>query len=166
VVVPKLFDLCALVWFFRRNPLDGSASQRESRLAEATRWAKLLWAPAIVIGLKLVYLNVAPAEADVGLVRSVATPEATWGYLTRVLRQPLEVVLCPSLKWGCRYLRVDHRTLVDHVWDDKAMADLRRGGADQSKLAAIEGVVLRDRSLRFAMLDARISVTSGGYVSA
>ena len=49
-------------------------------------------------------------------------------------------------------MRVDHRTLVDHVWDDKAMAELRRGGADQAKLAAVEGLVLRSRSLCFAEL--------------
>jgi uncharacterized protein YjbI with pentapeptide repeats len=73
--------------------------------------------------------------------------------MSDALDNPLDIVFCPSLRWGCRYLRVDHRTLVDHVWDDKAMADLRRGGADQAKLAAIEGVVLRERSLRFAVLD-------------
>jgi uncharacterized protein YjbI with pentapeptide repeats len=39
------------------------------------------------------------------------------------------------------------------LWDDKAMSDLRRGGADQAKLAAVEGLVLRGRSLRFAVLD-------------
>jgi len=148
-----LFDLYALVWFFRRNPLDGTVRQRESSLAEARGWAKLLWLPAIVMGLNLVYLNVVPATADVGLVRSGGRPEATWEYLTRLFCQPLDAVLCPSLKWGCRYLRADHRTLVDHVWNDKAMADLRRDNADQAKLSAIEGLVLRDRSLRFAALD-------------
>jgi len=106
------------------------------------------------MGLNLVYMNVVPPDADVRLVRYDERPTAiTWRYLTDVLGQPLDVVLCPSLKWGCRYLRVDHRTLVDHVWDEKAMADLLRGGADQVKLAAIEGLVLRDRSLRFAILD-------------
>jgi uncharacterized protein YjbI with pentapeptide repeats len=146
-------DLSALVWFFHRAPLDASALQRKSRLAEARRWAKLLWLPAIVMGLNLAYMNVVPAEADARLVRYDGRPEATWEYLTDVIRQPLDVVLCPSLKWGCRYLRVDNRTLVDHVWDDKAMADLQRGDADRAKLAAIGGVVLRNRSLRFAVLD-------------
>jgi uncharacterized protein YjbI with pentapeptide repeats len=147
-----LLDISALVWFFHRAPLDGSAPRPASRMAEVGRWAKLLWLPAIVMGLNLVYLNVVPADTNVGLVRYEGRPQAIWGYLTVALRQPLDVVLCPSLKWGCRYLRVDHRTLVDHVWDEKAMADLRRGGTDQVKLAAIEGLVLRDRSLRFAVL--------------
>jgi uncharacterized protein YjbI with pentapeptide repeats len=151
--VGVLLDLSALVWFFQRASLDGSASQRESRLVGAIRWAKLVWLPAGVMGLNFYCMNVVPAEADAGLVRYDGQPEATREYLTRVLRQPLDAAVCPSLKWGCRYLRVDHRTLVDHVWDDKAMADLRRGGADQAKLAAIEGLVLRDRSLRFSVLD-------------
>jgi uncharacterized protein YjbI with pentapeptide repeats len=165
-----LRDLAALVWFFHRAPLVGSAPQRESRLAEARRRAKLVCLPAIVMGLNLVYMNVVPAEADAQLVRFNGRlntseesalgflpinrwPKTTWEYLAGVLRQPLDGALCPSLNWGCRYLRVDHRTLVDHVWDDKAMTDLRRSGADQAKLAAIEGLVLRDRSLRFAVLD-------------
>ncbi len=122
----------------------------------------MLWLPAIVMGLNLVYMNVVPAEADVGLVRYGEQPDVlfdqpllkrTLRYLADVIDNPLDVALCPSLKWGCRYLRVDHRTLVEHVWDEKAMADLRGGSADQAKLAAIEGLVLRDRSLRFAVLD-------------
>jgi hypothetical protein len=131
-----LLDLSALVWFFHRAPLDASAPLRESRLAEARRWAKLLWLPAIVLGLNLAYMNVVPAGADVDLVR-YGQPEAAWEYMTDILRQPLDVVLCPSLRWGCRYLRVELRTSVGHVWDDKAMADLRRGGFGQAQLAAI-----------------------------
>lgn len=155
-------DLLALAWFFHRASLDGTAPQRESRLAKVRRWAKLLWLPAIAMALNLLYLNVVPAEADVRLVRygeqweepsDEPLLQRTQQYLADALDNPLDVVLCPSLKWGCRYLRVDHRTLVDHVWDDKAMADLRRSAADQAKLAAIEGLVLRDRSLRFAVLD-------------
>jgi uncharacterized protein YjbI with pentapeptide repeats len=39
-------------------------------------------------------------------------------------------------------------------WDDKAIIELWRGSPDKTKaLAAIEGLVLRDRSFRFAMLD-------------
>jgi hypothetical protein len=106
--------------------------------------------------VNLVYMNVVAADTDVRLVRYKSEPKrktTTWRYLSDALRQPLDVVLCPSLSWGCRYLRVDHRTLVDHVWDEKAMADLRRGGAGQVKLATVEGLMLRDRSLRFAVLD-------------
>jgi uncharacterized protein YjbI with pentapeptide repeats len=150
-----MIDLWALVWFFRRNPLDGSEYQHRSYPVELRRWAKLLWLPAIVVGLNLVYMNVVPEDADVRLVRYYyGRPGANQDYLTDLLRQPLDVGLCPSLNWGCRYLRVAHRTLVDHVWDDKTMADLRRGGdVDQANLAAIEGLELSGRSLRFAVLD-------------
>jgi hypothetical protein len=83
-------------------------------------------------------------------------------------KQPLDLVLCPTLQWGCRYLTVDHRTLVGHVWKQEAIADLRAGKGEprgqidalfgkkvgvRDLLAAIEGVVLRDRSLRFAKFD-------------
>jgi hypothetical protein len=131
-------DLLALVWFFHRAPFV-SATRRESRLAEAKRWANLVWLPGIVMGLTLVYLNVVTADADIKMVRpeepshqlpslaiaqiDVSLLERTRHHIADVLNAPLDVVLCPSLRWGCRYLRVDHRTLVDHVWNDKAMAD-------------------------------------------
>jgi hypothetical protein len=135
-----LLDLSALVWFFHRVPLERSAPRSGRRMAEVRRWAKLLWLPVTVMGLNLVYVNVVPAGADVRLVRNEVRPNLTYAF------QPLDAVLCPSLNWGCRYMRVDHRTLVDHVWDEKAFADLRSGRADQRKLAAIEGLVLRGRS--------------------
>jgi hypothetical protein len=114
-------DLSALVWFFRRAPFGGSAPQRESWAAEARRWVKLLWLPAIVMGLNLVYMNVVPAKADVWVVRyggqspRLREPplwQRTQRYLADALDNPLDVVLCPSLNWGCRYLRVDHA----HWW--------------------------------------------------
>ena len=47
-----------------------------------------------------------------------------------VYKQPLDLVLCPTLHWGCRYLTVDHRTLVGHVWKPEAIADLRAGKSE------------------------------------
>jgi hypothetical protein len=87
-----------------------------------------------------------PAEADVRLVH-YEEPAADFNYLTKVLSQPLDVALCPSLKWGCRYLRLDHRRFVDRTSDNKVIADLLSGKLDHVKeaLAAINGVVLRDR---------------------
>ena len=63
-------------------------------------------------------------------------------------------------------MRVDHRTLVDKVRDEKALGVLRMnisntapGGdaeqkatTEQAAIAAIEGVFLRNRSLRFAVM--------------
>jgi len=140
-------DLLALVWFFLRNALKGPESSAEI-VRETRRWAGLLSFPVAVMALNLLYLNVVSADADPDHVR------ANEVHLEQAFSQPLDAVLCPQQKWGCRYLRVDRRTLVDHVWDDKAIVDLWRGSSDTVKaLAAIEGLVLRDRSLRFAVLD-------------
>jgi hypothetical protein len=64
--------------------------------------------------------------------------------------QPLDLWACPRLNWGCRFLRVDHRTLVDKVWDDKRVAELRTGSSTEeaTALAGIDGLVLRGRSDR------------------
>jgi uncharacterized protein YjbI with pentapeptide repeats len=153
-------DLLALTWFFRRNSLNGS-KWPDRRLARVWRWARLLWLPAVVVALNFLYLSVVPADANVNLVRY-----SEWRFFRYsewriyrenffpILRNPLDTLLCPLLNWGCRYLRVDHRTLVGHVWDAQAMADLQAPGAELAKaLARIEGVVLRDRSLRFAVLN-------------
>jgi uncharacterized protein YjbI with pentapeptide repeats len=168
-----LIDLLALSWFFYRNSLKKPRRQTNRRDAPIWRWTGLLWLPTIM-GLNFYYLNVVPPDADPKLiryqrqppwVRGVAVPEKTQlytvialEYLHDLLKQPLDRVLCPWLRWGCRYLRVDHRLLVGHVWDDKAIVELQDGGtkreAEREKaLASLEGLILRDRSLRFAALD-------------
>jgi uncharacterized protein YjbI with pentapeptide repeats len=152
-------DLSALVLFFYRNPLKSPEENIVRPRLSIWRWRGLLWLPA-VLGLNLLYLGIVPPNADPHLVRyerprNLSVMEATQKYLTDAVSQPLDVLLCPPpLRWGCRYLHVDRRTLVDHVWDDAAIVDLWRGSSDKAKaLAAIEGLVLRDRSFRFAMLD-------------
>jgi uncharacterized protein YjbI with pentapeptide repeats len=152
------FDLAALVWFFRRNALNGS-KWRDWRMPSTRRWGGLLWAPVAVLALNLLYLNVVPTNAEGALVRYKGPEgdlpvERVRQYLADAAKQPLDVILCYSLKWGCRYLRVEHRTLVEKVWDSGVMAQLRSADADLAKaLAGIEGLVLRDRSFRFAVLD-------------
>ena len=149
----------ALVWFFRRNALDGVAWP-DRRPARVSRWAGLLWAPVFIVAVNSVYLTTVPKDADAALVRydPVHPP---LGWLAYALGNPLDLMLCPRLNWGCRFLRVDHRTLVDKVRDEKALGVLRmnisnttpEGDAEKAKaIAAIEGVFLRDRSLRFAVM--------------
>ena len=156
-------DLVALVWFFRRNAVDGSAWPKR-RPARIRRWAGLLWAPVFIVAVNGLYLSTVPDNTDVNLVRYnpvVSKP----GWLTYAGGNPLDLVLCPWLNWGCRFLRVDHRTLVDKARDEKALGVLRmaatapgnnseqKAKAEQAKaMAAIEGVFLRDRSLRFAVI--------------
>jgi uncharacterized protein YjbI with pentapeptide repeats len=165
-------DLAALIWFFRRNALDGSPWP-EQRPARVRRWAGLLLAPVFIGAVNLFYLNTVPAAANPKLVhynqRDGDNPQ---GWLDYAAGDPLDLLFCPRLNWGCRFLRVDHRTLVDKVRDEKALGVLRIGireaaqalggtpekmaeeqKAERAKaLAAIEGVFLRDRSLRFAVL--------------
>ena len=164
-------DLLALVLFFYRNPLKGP---QQSGRAGICRWAGLLWLPTAIVIFNQLYMNIVPSEADVYLVRyGWRPPEVNyescdqrqleqadrlplWERLRGFLKsfQLFDLLTCPRLGWGCRYLRVEHRTLVDRVWDDKAMVDLRVGGPERARdLAAIEGLVLRNRSLRFAVLE-------------
>lgn len=145
-----LIDVSALVWFFHRNPLVDSPWNR--RFARTRRWAGLLWLPVAVVALNLLYLNVVPAQADVQMVRYANPRGPIYKFLGDVLSQPLDVLFCSRLHWGCRYLRVDHRTLINRTYDDKAIAELRNGAAHSaSALAAIDGVALIDRSFRFGM---------------
>jgi uncharacterized protein YjbI with pentapeptide repeats len=162
-----LIDILAIVSFFIRNPLNGRAFGRETLRGFASHWAALLWMPPAIMWLNLAWLNVVPASADANIVRfdprrwnsviAGKTPNGdeglppTW---SEAIGQPLDVVLCPLLKWGCRYLRVDHRTLVDHVWDARAMSAMGTEASEyQGTPAGIDGVVLRERNLRFAVLD-------------
>jgi hypothetical protein len=170
-------DFAALVLFFRRNTLDGSVWP-ERRPARIRRWVRLLRAPILIGAVNLIYLDTVPRDVDAELVQQYLKPD----WLPYMSGNPLDTVLCPLLNWGCRFLRVDHRTLVDKVRDEKALAVLRmdiskltevlaaeatapgdnpdqkaiaekKALAERARsLAAIEGVFLRDRSLRFAVL--------------
>jgi uncharacterized protein YjbI with pentapeptide repeats len=184
-------DLAALVWFFHRNPLNGTVwSERP-----ALRWAGLLSAPIVIGAVNLLWLGTVPPDAKAELVRYaprntdnsradalghvqslVEDPmHVTITWFGNAVSEPLDVILCPRLKWGCRFLRVDHQILVNLVRDEKTLADLRtpiaklkevpagevmRGDPEQKAivehaktLASVEGVFLRSRSLRFAALD-------------
>ena len=95
-----LADLAALVWFFRRNPLREGLSIANTRGTEVRRWAGLPWRPATILAINLLYLNVVPADTDARLVRHSGS--ATFA---EAVSQPLDVLACPWLGWGCRYLR-------------------------------------------------------------
>jgi uncharacterized protein YjbI with pentapeptide repeats len=150
-----LIELLAIAVFFARNRLVYAASGSASLFRQAVRTGVLVGGLSLVVALDLVWLNVVPAEADAATVRYDRTNHD--GQLPGwrdALRQPLDLGLCPRLNWGCRFLRVDHRTLVEHVWDEKAMEVLRADDVDYTAaLTGVEGVVLRERTLRFVMLD-------------
>ncbi len=68
-------------------------------------------------------------------------------------RQPVDLILCAEVRFGCRFLSVTNRPIVSKVWDDEAFVELRAGSdLNQTRKAAIQGVVLIGRNLRFADL--------------
>jgi uncharacterized protein YjbI with pentapeptide repeats len=67
------------------------------------------------------------------------------------LDAPLDV-LCANVHWGCRFLDVSHRPLFGRVWDNHTLVELREGKFREDASAALEGAVLKGRSLRFANL--------------
>jgi uncharacterized protein YjbI with pentapeptide repeats len=152
-------DLAALTWFFARNPFyAGETKDLPVRWRRAVRRGMLVGLPALVLLFNFAWLSTASPGANPDLVRFdpgvwFATHRGGLSFFD-LFRQPLDMLACLELKWGCRFLRVDHRTLIGKVWDDKAIAELRTGAADRAKvLPSLEGVVLRGRSLRFAVLD-------------
>jgi Pentapeptide repeats (8 copies) len=140
-------DLILLIWFFyrqRRREKLGGNSQAFGR----ARVFRLCLPAAIVLVVDLLYLNVPRPDAQTVL-------HLTDPFWAEAYKQPLDLVLCPSFRWDCRYLTLDHRTLVAHVWKAEVIGDLRAGQQEDIKksLAAIEGVFLGGRKLRFANFD-------------
>jgi hypothetical protein len=145
-------DLVLLFWFY---PRQGWRPPRNpsSRMPYWVPWILL----ALVLFGDLRYLNAPKAEDQT--VRG-GDDGPIW---SKFLRQPIDLVLCPGLSWGCRYLSVGHRTLVARSWRPEAIVELRSLGDEvddkqsrsqiKKSLAAIEGVYLRNRVLRFAKFD-------------
>lgn len=144
-------DLVLLFWFYWRQGWRPPRNP-SSRVP--------YWLPWILLSLVFIgdlwYLN-APKAEDKTVRAGDDGPKWSEFY-----RQPLDLVLCPWLSWGCRYLSVGHRTLVGHVWRPEAIVDLRAEEDQvidnslkgvQRSLAAIEGIYLRTRVLRFAKFD-------------
>jgi uncharacterized protein YjbI with pentapeptide repeats len=157
-------DLFLLVWFYRRERL-AKATGRASTTATRRVWIGVLWAPVAIIMADVAWLKVPHPDTDGAELVRAGDIVLAWRFLPalwQVVSRPLDVLVCPlSHGWGCRFLRIDHRMLVGHVWKSEAIADLRRGdvlpdetyrGDRQTALAAVEGVFLRNRLLRFAFL--------------
>ncbi|MGY3420315.1 hypothetical protein ACVWZW_000790 [Bradyrhizobium sp. F1.13.4] len=143
-------DLSALAWFFARNRLDAVAIDKtggwRGRMLRISMVAGL---PAFILGLNIGWFGTVPASADPAVVRydskaNLSKNQSGRSFLD-VLGQPLDLFACPELNWGCRFLRVDHRTVVGKIWDDKAIAELRKGGLDPHKRA---GEPRRSRAAR------------------
>lgn len=155
-------DLVLLVWFFGRQAGDGGWSFWS---APIRRKLALCWLPFAIASMDLMWLRV-PDEDSVtvgGDILDFAAydrdpeHEQLLDRRTRVLLalpvQPIDLLLCPRVGWGCRFLTVTYRPLVAKVWDTAGFVALRGGAEVNNKsLAAIEPVSLRERVLRFAVL--------------
>ena len=136
-----LLDILLLIWFFRRQRPSGDSVMRW--LFKRGRFVL----PALVLGFNFAWCRVPSAEATtVGAgKRGVSLGEA--------FQQPVDLLLCPHVGLGCRYLSVPGRTLVGKVWDNGAFVELRAGKPlDEDRRAAFEPLVLQNKRLRFANL--------------
>ena len=79
---------------------------------------------------------------------------ALWAALKNAASQPLDLAACPWLGFGCRFLRLDHRTLLANSPPADILVRLSTGTSDdlEKDLAHFEGLFLRERTLRFADL--------------
>ena len=152
-------DLLLLAWFFYRQHRRREPSGNAPWLSWVNYCIALLATIGVILGAELLYLKVPGADEKTRHESPVlfAAPTVRSGapVWSEVYRQPLDLGLCPALHWGCRYLTVDHRTLVGHVWNTQAITELRSAkpgeqGDVNKSLAGIEGVFLRDRDLPFA----------------
>jgi hypothetical protein len=147
-----LIDLGVLVWFFQRQAVRRGRSF----------WFGAGW-PVLVAALSVAWLRVpGPDAATVTIGKQYAAdPEGRWASIqswsgirslaAEAAVQPLDLLLCPTLGWGCRYIKVDHRTLLGRVWVPQAIVKLRSNEANLPRsISGIDGAYLRHRSLRFA----------------
>ena len=156
-----LLDILLLIWFFRRQRPSG-----DSVLLWLFKRGRFVL-PALVLGFNFAWCRVPSAEATtVGAGKweelreqLFLRPDAALSPKQRVdlafasLRQPVDLLLCPHVGLGCRYLSVPGRTLVGKVWDNGAFVQLRAGEElDGKRRAAFDPLVLQNKRLRFANL--------------
>lgn len=136
-----LLDILLLIWFFRRQRPSGDSVMRW-----LFRRGRFLL-PAAVLAFNFAWCRVPSAEATtVGAGRQADS-------FIEVFLQPVDLLLCHHVGFGCRYLSVPGRTLVGKVWDNRTFVELRAGKPlDEDRRAAFEPLVLRNKRLRFANL--------------
>ncbi|MCA3286242.1 MAG: pentapeptide repeat-containing protein [Roseomonas sp.] len=158
-----LLDILLLIWFFRRQRPSG-----DSVLLWLFKRGRFVL-PALALGFNFAWCRVPSAEATTvgarkweelkrelfGLRpdRSDLNSKQRVDLAIASLRQPVDLLLCPHVGLGCRYLSVPGRTLVGKVWDNGAFVQLRAGEElDGKRRAAFDPLVLQNKRLRFANL--------------
>ena len=136
-----LLDILLLIWFFRRQRPSG-----DSVLLWLFKRGRFVL-PALVLGFNFAWCRVPSAEeTTVGAGKQAFS-------LGDPLRHPVDLLLCPHVGLGCRYLSAPGRLLVGRVWDVDTFLELRAGKElDEARRSAFEPLVLRERRLRFADL--------------
>jgi len=136
-----LLDILLLIWFFRRQRPSG-----DSVLLWLFKRGRFVL-PALVWGFNFAWCKVPSAEATtVGAGKQARS-------VSEALQQPVDLLLCPHVGLGCRYLSVPGRTLVGKVWDNRTFVELRAGeDLNATRRAAFEPLVLQGKRLRFANL--------------
>jgi uncharacterized protein YjbI with pentapeptide repeats len=148
-----LIDLAVLFWFYNRQWRRRSPTGSDVFGVALRRWGVCLGLPIAVVAADVARLNVVGPDATWVERYVPSVSEWTWKEVGEAFYQPLDLFLCPMFDWGCRFLRVDHRTLVGKVWDNKAIIELSAGGPlTDERRASFEGVFLRGRNLRHAKL--------------
>ncbi|MCA3394325.1 MAG: pentapeptide repeat-containing protein [Roseomonas sp.] len=136
-----LLDILLLIWFFRRQRPSGDSVMRW-----LFRRGRFLL-PAAVLAFNFAWCRVPSAEAT-----TVGAGKQAESFL-EVSLQPVDLLLCHHVGFGCRYLSVPGRTLVGKVWDNRTFVELRAGKPlDEDRRAAFEPLVLQNKRLRFADL--------------
>jgi hypothetical protein len=144
--VSLLADLAVLFWFYNRQRRQRATNPDTLSIA-LRRWGRCLWLPVIVVMADWVWLDIPGPDAE-----TVGSSYHFQGWKAAAY-QPLDLFLCPEFNWGCRFLRVDHRTLVGKVWDSKAIVELGAGQPlTTERRASFERVFVPGRTLRFAEL--------------
>jgi hypothetical protein len=148
-----VLDVILLIWFFYRQHRRGGLPSNAS--SGWVQYSIFVLLSLVLITLDLCYLNVPGPTEETVFVNKELMEGRSVPKLSEAYKQPLDLLLCPTLHWGCRYLTLDHRTLIGQVWIPQAIASLRAEDQTNVKksLSEIEGVFLQDRNLRFARFD-------------
>jgi hypothetical protein len=159
-------DLAALSWFHLRLWLAG---RKRRVIPAAAFWGRMALnaaLPLLVLASAVVYAGVPSANTTTvssgpvsNLRRNIAKAyeessllAGAWTTLRNAASQPLDLAACPWLGFGCRFLRLDHRTLLANTPPADVLVRLRSRKNDdlEKDLAHVEGLFLRGRTLRFA----------------
>lgn len=166
--------LSAGAYFWYRQARRRRDWQPLDRRGQVRTLAWAGWPSALMMLLAVIYLRIPPpdsttagkphayfraiaAEADTWRValkerNGTAVMSASWQIAVSTWRfQPLDLLACPFFNWGCRYLRLDHRMLVQEKPEGDPLFKLRTDDGDLKKLLLrVEAPFLRDCSFRFA----------------